>query len=294
MRKFYLYKMTNVINEKAYIGITSRPNERRREHFSKGSTCTKLRRAIEKYGKENFLFEVLCVGSEEFILDLEEKAIKAYNSIKNGYNILGHHPNSFGVTVPEDVRERMSLSLLKFYEENPNYLKENRKPRESRYKNIPVFISGFWFPDRFKGMEILGMNKKSFFKRLKEGTLGDTYHENKKSVRYRPYYFLGFWFPTMVDAAAALGKSIDFLQLLLRKGDVEEKLVRVLSKPKLDNSPKSIGVTLRDNGKFRSKMFFKGKKIFDRTFLSEEEAATVYDNFYEDFHGVRPNNTVRA
>ena len=57
-----IYKITNVINSKFYIGSSRRLIERRNEHFSrfknnKGNSIIKS--AIQKYGIENFKFEVL-------------------------------------------------------------------------------------------------------------------------------------------------------------------------------------------------------------------------------------------
>lgn len=57
-----IYKITNVVNSKFYIGSTRRLNERKAEHkyklkIYKGNSI--IRNAVLKYGEENFNFEVL-------------------------------------------------------------------------------------------------------------------------------------------------------------------------------------------------------------------------------------------
>lgn len=58
-----IYKITNLINGKVYIGQSDRLNERKREHFYRLERQTHsnehLQRAFIKYGKDNFKFEIL-------------------------------------------------------------------------------------------------------------------------------------------------------------------------------------------------------------------------------------------
>lgn len=85
---FCVYKITNLINNKVYIGITKRhPKIRFNEHF-----CNKkelLFKAKEKYGKENFSLEIIEDNlSEAEIDDKERYYINFYNSlVPNGYNL---------------------------------------------------------------------------------------------------------------------------------------------------------------------------------------------------------------
>ena len=90
-----IYKITNNINNKVYIGQSINIEKRIKQHFWKAK-CEKdisfnsiLHKAIRKYGAENFSWEVLQECSIEEIDELEQKYIKEYNSISpNGYNIL--------------------------------------------------------------------------------------------------------------------------------------------------------------------------------------------------------------
>lgn len=88
MTKFYLYKLTNIKNNKCYIGVSVNPERRKREHLKRVNRwgCKKLVHAIKKYGEDVFKFEALVCGDKNYIYDLEVKAIKHYNSFNNGYN----------------------------------------------------------------------------------------------------------------------------------------------------------------------------------------------------------------
>lgn len=54
----YIYSITNKNNNKSYIGQTENPDKRKKEHFKKSHNAN-LRKDIEKYGCENFEFEIL-------------------------------------------------------------------------------------------------------------------------------------------------------------------------------------------------------------------------------------------
>ncbi len=93
--KFYNYKITNLINNKIYIGKTSGEDPENRFYAHKmrpyyncsKDDCPKLYRSIRKYGIENFSFEVLqTFDNEDVAYDAEEKLIEKYDSIKKGMN----------------------------------------------------------------------------------------------------------------------------------------------------------------------------------------------------------------
>ena len=68
----YIYKITNTITKKCYIGETkqSNPETRWREHkntIKNGVGCPVLQSAAKKYGIENFTFEILFLISPKTI-----------------------------------------------------------------------------------------------------------------------------------------------------------------------------------------------------------------------------------
>lgn len=87
---YKLYKITNTVNGKLYIGITKLPIEQRWAKHLKDSLSPKypLHHAINKYGKENFIIELLEESIDKtYISKLEEPSILKYNSRNNGYNV---------------------------------------------------------------------------------------------------------------------------------------------------------------------------------------------------------------
>lgn len=87
----YIYKITNQINGKSYIGKTGEinPHEGSKEHLRERIKDRwknrPLYRAINKYGEENFKFEVL--EETNFPEEREQYFIQYYNTYGNtGYN----------------------------------------------------------------------------------------------------------------------------------------------------------------------------------------------------------------
>lgn len=106
--KYYgiIYKITNLVNNKVYIGQTTKPRGFKDRYPNKGTGIErvyryhkknknrgdgyniKLFRAIEKYGFENFVVdEVFDTAQTQEELDQKEiDYIKQYDSFHNGYN----------------------------------------------------------------------------------------------------------------------------------------------------------------------------------------------------------------
>ena len=77
------YMITNDINNKMYIGVTTSFNSRMASH--KHSPNTKMKIDIDKYGWDSFSKEVLFYGTEDYCYYMEPILIKEYNST---YNIM--------------------------------------------------------------------------------------------------------------------------------------------------------------------------------------------------------------
>ena len=85
----FIYKITNKEIGMIYIGQTIQTLEDRwRQHRKKSSTCLYLKRAFEKYGIDNFIFEMICCCDNEELDKLEIHYMIEFNSIvPNGYNL---------------------------------------------------------------------------------------------------------------------------------------------------------------------------------------------------------------
>lgn len=87
----FIYKITNTINSKSYIGQTIQ-NVKERFYQHCATKCSKavsnmaIHRAIKKYGKSNFTVEVIEEIDSANLNDSERYWIKYYNSYNNGYN----------------------------------------------------------------------------------------------------------------------------------------------------------------------------------------------------------------
>ena len=86
-----IYKITNLLNGKCYIGQSIHIERRWAEHLQPSADSV-IAMAIKKYGRENFSFEVLEeveLGDIVVLDELEEMYIALNNSIvPNGYNIM--------------------------------------------------------------------------------------------------------------------------------------------------------------------------------------------------------------
>lgn len=94
--KKYIYKITNLINGKIYIGQSVDPMRRFSEHCSNCDYVSLIHQAIKKYGKKNFKMEIIDQGED--YNEKEKYWIKYYNSLTpNGYNIAtgGEEPPTY-------------------------------------------------------------------------------------------------------------------------------------------------------------------------------------------------------
>ena len=90
-----IYKATNVLNNKSYIGQTTTTfNNRISGHKHRAlyeNDNNKFYNAIRKYGWENFIWEIVEESNDwtqEQLNQKEQYYIKLYNTIDEGYNIL--------------------------------------------------------------------------------------------------------------------------------------------------------------------------------------------------------------
>lgn len=90
---YYYYKIENKVNHNLYVGITINPDRRKRTHFTKlrnhNHHNAYLQAAFDKYGEENFFFEILEQHDfqEKEAYEYEQVMIAKYDSFQNGYNL---------------------------------------------------------------------------------------------------------------------------------------------------------------------------------------------------------------
>ncbi len=129
-----IYKTTNLVNGKFYIGQDSNNNS---DYLGSG---LRLKRSIKKYGKDNFVKEILefCETKDE--LNIRERYwISELNAKEDGYNIAdgGHGGNTY----TEETKRRVSQII------------KNRpvsdETRQKRSKSMKGKYTLQWFTDKY-------------------------------------------------------------------------------------------------------------------------------------------------
>lgn len=83
----YIYKITNRLNGKIYVGQTIRNVNRRFAEHCRKKDNTHLHNAMRLYGKENFRVEIVDTANSQTELDEKERYwIRVFNSDVEGYN----------------------------------------------------------------------------------------------------------------------------------------------------------------------------------------------------------------
>lgn len=171
--KGIVYKYTNKVNGKVYIGITTRNLEdRHKEHFFKSVNDEKpFYRAIRKYGRNNFELKVIDTAENADELFIKEKKwISFYNSYiksknSNGYNLTLGGEGTFGYKHNETTKKKLRLQKLEFYKHNKPHNLGIKMSEESKLK----------ISKANKG-RLLGVNNPFYGKRHSD--------ETKKKISY--------------------------------------------------------------------------------------------------------------
>lgn len=145
MRYFgMIYKAINKVNGKIYIGQTIKSLAKRRAaHFNEAKE-NKSRsifcRALNKYGRDNFIWQKLCdCNSREEIDYLENFYIKLYesNNLDKGYNLIVGRGRS-GYALSGCTKKKISYKAkerLRNKENNPMYGKKHSKKTKELISN---------------------------------------------------------------------------------------------------------------------------------------------------------------
>ena len=110
----WIYKITNIQNQKVYIGQTIRPIDQRfKRHLNDALhniSDTHLARAIRKYGKDSFTIQVIdSATSQDELNQKEQYWIRYYNSVEKGYNEIDAISKCGGNTYQSKTKEEMEV-----------------------------------------------------------------------------------------------------------------------------------------------------------------------------------------
>ena len=157
-----IYKCTNLINNKVYVGQTINGLDRRRKAhicLSKSGRGTYFHHALAKYGCENFRWEIIDSASSLESLNFKEKYYIITNRcLKQGYNICEGGSNGYPIRGKTDkeksqIYQKISQSLTSKSSEEKARIRDsirdslilyNRRLTESEKKVINSHKSLGW------------------------------------------------------------------------------------------------------------------------------------------------------
>lgn len=134
----YIYKITNEVNDKIYIGKTLlTPEQCFREHILDSKRNSEeqhpLYSAMNKYGVEKFHISVVEECDFEYLNEYERYWIEYFGSFKNGYN----------ATIDEDGRPYLDYDLIYNTYIKTKSIKETAKiigcSQDSVSKVLPIY-----------------------------------------------------------------------------------------------------------------------------------------------------------
>ena len=138
-KQLCIYKISNTVNNKVYIGQTNYPELRWSQHrysatHLEARNSQVISRALAKHGVENFKFEIIAgAKTREALNQLEEELIRQYDSRnpERGYNI--DYGGGVEARAPE-IGEKISKSLKAYYKIHGFPLKGRKHSEESKRK----------------------------------------------------------------------------------------------------------------------------------------------------------------
>lgn len=199
--RYHIYKIINILDGNFYIGVHD-TNGQRKNYLGSG---TRIRNAVNKYGKKNFVYTVLY---ETDVLEhalAHEKSIITKRMIKNRgcYNLTvggGLPPSHKGTKKSKSWKE--TISKIK---------------SGNTYNSKTWYIHGHEFKSSREAAKFFGVSQRTIWNWTKRDDMPDCYSEENEFVHQkvvarqpeRPYsYFIrGFVFRTIKEASEFFGVS---------------------------------------------------------------------------------------
>ena len=187
----YIYKIENQINHKIYIGKTNytNPQKRWKQHQadSKKDSCNHraLYRALNKYGVENFSFEI--IEETQNPEEREKYYIALYNTYHNGYNeTLGGDGASY-LNLPEQDICKFYLKPHTLIETSQYFNHDIETIKQILYKYNIQIVSGQEINKQKFSLPVAKLNKKTgeiieIYSSISEAERNNNCHTHIKDV----------------------------------------------------------------------------------------------------------------
>jgi len=136
-----IYKITNIINNKVYIGsavsVFSRISSHKQMLNKQKHFNNHLQSSWNKYGASNFTFEMVEQCERELLREREEFWIKTLNSNNNkiGFNRRLNCETNLGIKITEETRMRLRLS----HANQKHTIEAREKISKSQWKKVCQF-----------------------------------------------------------------------------------------------------------------------------------------------------------
>ena len=173
-----IYKYTDP-NGKSYIGQTLDEERRKKEFLDLrvGYAGKKINEARIAIGPENFNYEILeqieCENIASALAELNTKEsyyIGKFNTYDNGYNMTMGGEGVRGMVYSDELKEKISLSLKKYFETHENTFK-GKKHKKETIELLRERAKGR--PSPFKGKHWSEEERKQQSERAKKYTKGE-------------------------------------------------------------------------------------------------------------------------
>lgn len=192
--KPHIYKVTNLINGKVYVG---QHNGAKRYYFASG---TLINRAIKKYGKENFDREIIVEGdfNADELNNLEIKYIKKFKSYyhdypDNGYNLTTGGEGNSGWVVSDETKDKLRASMKKVWSDDSykQRLSEASRGQVSWNKGKKIYNESFTQKMSGENNPMYGVTPKNakIVINLETGIFYDSVSEACSTTNYGRSYF---------------------------------------------------------------------------------------------------------
>jgi len=148
MSIYSIYKATNKINNKVYIGFDSNWPSRIKQHYNNSININHMNyalyHAIRKHGWNNFEWECILQSKDKDYIykEMETHFIIEYNSYgEGGYNMTMGGDGSYGYKHSEEFKEYNRIRQLKWLEDNGHpmtgkSLSEDHKEKISKGRRL--------------------------------------------------------------------------------------------------------------------------------------------------------------